>query len=86
MTEKEIIDTVNKVFEENFEIEKNDLRPQAQIFTDLGLDSLDIVDLVVALQKDFGIKIRDEKKIRGIRTLQDVYQFILNEKSEIDGA
>ena len=85
MTEKEIIDIVNKVFEENFEIEKNDLRPQAHIFTDLGLDSLDIVDLVVALQKDFGIKLRDEKEMRGIRTLQDVYQFVLNEKSETEG-
>ena len=76
MTEKEIIEKTNKVFEESFEIEKDRLKPGAHIFNDLGLDSLDIVDLVVALQKSFGVNIRNEEKIRDIRTLQDVYQFI----------
>jgi len=76
MTEQEIIDKTNNVFEESFEIEKDRLKPGAHIFNDLGLDSLDIVDLVVALQKSFGVNIRNEEKIRDIRTLQDVYQFI----------
>lgn len=84
MTEKEIIDLTNKVFEENFEIEAKDLNPQAHIFIDLGLDSLDIVDLVVALQKNFGIKIRDEEKMRTIRTLEDVYKFVSEERSKIE--
>ena len=76
MTEQEIIEKTNKVFEEFFEIESERLKPEAHIFTDLGLDSLDIVDLVVAIQKSFGINIRNEEKVRDIRTLQDVYQFI----------
>lgn len=82
MTEQEIVDKVNKVFEESFEIEKNRLKPEAHIFTDLGLDSLDIVDLVVALQKSFGINIRNEEKVKNIRTLQDIYDFILTFKNE----
>ena len=82
MTEQEIIIIVNKVFEESFEIEKEKLKPEAHIFTDLGLDSLDIVDLVVALQKSFGVTIRNEERVRNIRTLQDVYQFISAVKSE----
>ena len=82
MTEQEIIDKTNKVFEESFEIEKERLVPQAQIFTDLGLDSLDIVDLIVALQNAFGVKIRNEEKVRDIRTLQDIYQFISSIKNE----
>lgn len=81
MTEKEIIEITNKVFEDSFEIPAEQLKPEAHIFTDLGLDSLDIVDLVVALQKNFGIKIQNDESIRGIRTLQDVYQFILNKKA-----
>ncbi|MBI1811651.1 MAG: acyl carrier protein [Nitrospirae bacterium] len=81
MTEEEIIEKTNKVFEEFFEIESDRLKPEAHIFSDLGLDSLDIVDLVVALQKSFGINIRNEEKIRNIRTLQDVYQFILSIKN-----
>jgi acyl carrier protein len=82
MTEQEIIDTTNRVFEESFEIEKERLVPQAHIFTDLGLDSLDIVDLIVALQSSFGVKIRNEEKVREIRTLQDIYQFIAVLKNE----
>jgi len=76
MTEQQVIDITNKVFIESFEIEKEKLDPGAHIFSDLGLDSLDIVDLVAALQKSFRINIRDEEKIRNIRTLQDIYDFI----------
>ena len=82
MIDQEIINKINKVFEESFEIEKERLVPQAHIFTDLGLDSLDIVDLVVALQNAFGVKIRNEEKVRDIRTLQDIYQFISSLKTE----
>ncbi|HEX9021886.1 MAG TPA: acyl carrier protein [Nitrospirota bacterium] len=82
MTDQEIIDTTNKVFEEDFEIERERLTPQAHIFTDLGLDSLDIVDLIVALQNRFGVKIRNEERVKDIRTLQDIYHFIAAVKSE----
>ncbi len=82
MTEQQIIDTINRVFEESFEIEKEKLQPQAHIFTDLGLDSLDIVDLIVALQKSFGVNIRNEESVRNIRTLGDVYQFIFDIKNK----
>ena len=84
MTDQEVIDKTNKVFEDAFEIEKERLVPQAHIFTDLGLDSLDIVDLIVALQTTFGVKIRNEEKVRDIRTLQDIYQFISSIKNEQD--
>ncbi len=82
MTGQEIIEKTNKVFEESFEIEKERLVPDANIFVDLGLDSLDIVDLIVALQSSFGVKIRNEEKVRDIRTLQDLYQFISSIKNE----
>lgn len=82
MTEHEIIVIVNKVFEESFEIEREKLKPEAHIFNDLGLDSLDIVDLVVALQESFGINIRNEEKVRNIRTLRDIYDFISTIKNE----
>ena len=82
MTEQEIIEITNKVFEESFEIEKEKLHPQAHIFQDLGIDSLDVVDLVVALQKSFGVNIRNEEKVRNIRTLQDIYDFITEIKNE----
>ena len=82
MTREEIVTRTNKVFEEAFEIEAARLQPQARIFDDLGLDSLDIVDLVVALQKQFGVQIRGDERVRAIRTLDDVYNFILAIREE----
>lgn len=76
MTREEIVTTINTVFEESFEIEPERLVPEANIFLELGLDSLDTVDLVVAIQKKFGVQIRDDERVRSIRTLGDVYQFI----------
>lgn len=81
MTEEEIISTTNAVFAESFEIESDKLVPDANIFTDLGLDSLDIVDLIVALQSAFGVKIRTSEKVKEIRTLGDVYRFIAEVKN-----
>ena len=76
MCERGIIEKVNHVFKESFEIKENLLKPEKMIFDDLGLDSLDIVDLVVALQVKFDIKIRDDERIRSIRSLGDIYSYI----------
>lgn len=82
MIEEEVVEKTNKVFEDFFEIEPERLVPEADIFTDFGLDSLDIVDVIVALQKSFGVNIRDEENVRNIRTLDDIYKFIINVKKE----
>lgn len=82
MKEQEIIKLTNQVFEESFEIEKELLKEEMNIFQDLGLDSLDIVDLVVALQEKFGVKIRNDERIKNIRTLGDIYKFIIALKAE----
>jgi acyl carrier protein len=76
MTELEIKEKVFEVFEESFEIETEEIRLESQIFDDLGLDSLDVVDLIVALQQKFGVRIRDNKGVRTIRTVGDVCVFI----------
>jgi len=82
MTKEDIIKLTNKVFEDAFEIDPEKLTPQAKIFDELGLDSLDIVDLIVALQKQFKVQIREDERVRTIRTLEDVYNFILILKQE----
>jgi acyl carrier protein len=79
---EEIVAKVNDVFIESFEVEESRLTPEMQIFEDLGLDSLDIVDLVVALQKKFQVQIRDDERVRKIRKLGDIYDFIVLLKSE----
>ena len=76
MQRDQIIERVNEVFQEDFEMEPQQLLPEANLFTELGLDSLDVVDLVVALQKKFDVSIRDDERIRDIRTMEDLYSFI----------
>jgi len=76
MTESDIITAVNEVFCEEFEVPLEELTPESQIFDDLGLDSLDVVDLIVALQKKFGVQVRNDERVREVRTLQDLYNFL----------
>lgn len=84
MTEQEIIDIVNNALAEEFELEAEDMQPEANIYEDLGLDSLDAVDMVIVLENAFSFKIREEQAIRGIRTLSDLYEFIVNKKKELE--
>jgi len=77
MTDSELIDAVNEVFADSFEIPREKLTPEAQIFTDLGLDSLDVVDLVAAIQKRFGVQVRDDERVRAIRSMQDLYNYLI---------
>ncbi len=83
MQKDEIIAQVNEVFVEEFEIDAEALTPEAQIFQELGLDSLDIVDLIVALQKKFGVNFRSDERIREIRSLNDLHEFVIGLVAEL---
>lgn len=74
----EIKEKIDKVLEHEFEIDPEDLQPDAALFTDLELDSLDVVDLIVALEKEFQIKIRTDEAqgFRDVRTLEDLYNTV----------
>ena len=76
MEKSELIAVINKTFVENLEIEEDQLKPEAALFADLGLDSLDMVDLMVGLQRKFKISLRQNEEMRKIITLQDLYDFI----------
>jgi acyl carrier protein len=82
MTEQEIIERIDASLEEEFELDRADMRPEATLFDDLGLDSLDMVDMVIALEQTFKIKIRDEEEIRKIRTLGDIHRFVIGKARE----
>ena len=73
MEREEIICAVNSIFIDRFELDESELTPEKSIADDLQLDSLDIVDMIVGLQQKFGINLRENKDIRNVRTLEDVY-------------
>jgi len=83
MQKDEIIAMVNDVFVEEFEMDAEALKPDALIFQELGLDSLDIVDLIVALQKKFNVNFRSDERIREIRSLSDLYEFVTGLTAEL---
>lgn len=76
MNREKIIQSINKIFVDKFELDPKDLTPKKKIFEDLELDSLDIVDLITGLQHTFQIPLRDNKDLLQIRTLQDVYDLV----------
>ena len=67
------------IFEKEFEVAPDRLLPEAHLFQDLGLDSIDIVEMIGALQKEFGIQLRDSEEARAIRTLGNLQDFVFNE-------
>ena len=76
MNREKIIQSINKICVDKFELDPKDLTPEKKIFEDLELDSLDIVDLITGLQHTFQIPLRDNKDLLQIRTLQDVYDLV----------
>ena len=84
MADQDIIELINTSLAEEFELNLRDMAPEALLFKDLGLDSLDVVDMVIVLENAFNFKIREEESIRKIRTLGDIHNFVINKKREIE--
>ncbi len=82
VTDAEIVDVVNEVFVTEFEVPPEKVVPEAHIFADLGFDSLDVVDLIVAIQKRFPVRVREDERIQAVRTLQDLYDYLARLRSE----
>lgn len=75
MTRKEIEQKVNDFLVDEFEIEADKIQGASRLKEDLGIDSLDLVDLVVVVKKIFGFKI-DLKEMKDVKTLDDFYAYI----------
>lgn len=72
LNQQNITSQVNDLLIQGFEISPDKLIPSALLKEDLGLDSLDAVDMLVHLEGNFGVKIDGEKLLK-IKTLEDVY-------------
>ncbi len=83
MTDQEIMKKADAALAEEFELDVETMRPEALFREDLGLDSLDAVDMVVVLEQEFGIKIGKDPAIAAIRTVGDMHTYILAKKQEM---
>ncbi|HAM32020.1 MAG: acyl carrier protein [Deltaproteobacteria bacterium RBG_16_66_15] len=70
---------VREIVAEQLERDVNEVTNAASFIDDLGADSLDIVELVMKMEEEFGIEIPDEEAEK-IKTVNDVIQFITTHK------
>jgi len=75
MTKEDIILKTNDFLIDEFEVEEDDITPEANLKETLELDSLDYVDLVVSVESNFNVKLDAEDFIE-IITLQNFYDLI----------
>lgn len=75
MTRQEIIEQVNSILSEEFEVEASQISPDANVKDTLSLDSLSLVDLVAIVQQTYKIKI-PVSDLRAIQTFDDLYNYI----------
>ncbi|MDR5801392.1 acyl carrier protein [Caballeronia sp. LZ001] len=71
MTHDEILNRMREIFHDTFGIEPSRVTPQAHLFEELDLDSIDAVDLAIKLQEMTGRRIKPEE-FRNVRTVADV--------------
>ncbi|WP_250122401.1 acyl carrier protein [Chroococcidiopsis sp. CCMEE 29] len=77
MSEAEIFEKVKKIVSEQLSVEASSVTPQANFANDLGADSLDTVELVMALEEEFDVEIPDEAAEQ-ITTVQEAVNYISN--------
>ena len=66
---------VKKIISEQLGVPETDVKPEASFVNDLGADSLDTVELVMALEEEFGVEIPDEDAEK-IATVQNAIDYI----------
>jgi len=82
MIDGALIEKINTILAEEFEVDSSIIKPEAPLMETLDLDSLDLVDMVVLIEHNFGFTVK-AKDFVGIKSFGDFYQFI---NSRINGA
>ncbi|HEV8309898.1 MAG TPA: acyl carrier protein [Methylomirabilota bacterium] len=80
MTTKSIEERVKEIICEQLGVEENEVTPAAKFIEDLGADSLDTVELVMAFEEEFDLEIPDEDAEK-ITTVGDAIQYIKDNQS-----
>ena len=74
MEKDKIVTIINDFLIDELEIEE-DLNPDAKLKDDLGIESLDFVDIAVVIEKEFNFKVKGEEMV-DVKTLQNLYDYI----------
>lgn len=69
------IDKVTKLLAEQLNIDAKTIKPTSKIVEDLGADSLDMIEMLMSLEDEFGISVPDDQ-VANLKTVKDIVAFI----------
>ena len=72
---------VKKIIMDQLSVSADEVKPEASFIEDLGADSLDLTELIMAMEEEFGVEISDEDA-QQIQKVQDAISFIEKKKGE----
>ena len=75
MSQEDILERVSQIVTQQLSVEAQEVKPESNFTNDLGADSLDTVELVMALEEEFEIEIPDEAAEK-IATVKDAVDYI----------
>ncbi len=75
------IDKVTKLLAEQLNVDAKTIKPTSKIVEDLGADSLDMIEMLMALEDNFGISVPDDQ-VSSLKTVNDIVKFIESAKVE----
>lgn len=69
------IDKVKKLIAEQLNVDENKIQEDSKLIEDLGADSLDVVEMLMTLEDEFGLSISDEEAVT-LKTIKDIVDYI----------
>ena len=76
MTTEEIFNTMRQLIGEQFAIDQDEISMDRSFVDDLGADSVDLVELVMAMEEEFEIGEIDEEDLQGLKTVGDCVRYL----------
>ncbi|MFO8033305.1 MAG: acyl carrier protein [Desulfohalobiaceae bacterium] len=70
-----LLEKIQEIVAEQLDVPQEQVTPEASFVDDLGADSLDLTELIMAMEDEFGIEIDDEEAQK-LRTVQDVIKYV----------
>jgi acyl carrier protein len=77
--EESVLESVKKIIADTLEIDVKEVKEDSNLIADLGMESLDLVDLVVAFEEKYKVSI-DDKDVKKLQTVKDIVTYIENKK------
>ena len=75
------VNVANKEYVDDINVDVKDIKPTSKIVEDLGADSLDMIEMLMSLEEQFGISVPDDQ-VASLKTVKDIVAFIETESNK----